>query len=320
MSNIPHVSLVTGAGGFIGANLVRRLVGQGEYVHVIIRADKPSWRLLDIADKIVWHKADLRDDDAVHAITHKVRPEVIYHLATAGVYAGAHVSDSEMIENNILSLINLLDALSDLDYRCFINTGSSAEYGQKQVPMHEDDICEPVTVYGISKLAATHYARLIAQKESKSIVTLRPFSPYGPYDDESRLISYAIAHALRGESLTLGNSQSVRDFVYIDDVVDAYIQCAKNEIKFNGEIFNIAGGKEYSVGAVVEKIFEKTKSLSMHSWKNDSAKRAWESSHWQADISKAKNILNWEPKISFNNGLDETIKWFQKNLPFYKGI
>ncbi|MSR76514.1 MAG: NAD-dependent epimerase/dehydratase family protein [Candidatus Ryanbacteria bacterium] len=320
MSSASRVSLVTGAGGFVGANLVRRLVSQGERVHTIIRADKPSWRLADIADKIIWHKADLRDKDVIRAIAHAVQPEIIYHLATAGVYAGVHVSDSEMIENNILGFINLLDAVRDLEYQCFVNTGSSAEYGQKQAPMHESDICEPATMYGISKLAATHYAALVAQKESKSIITLRLFSPYGPYDDKSRLMSYAIARALRGESLALGDAQSVRDFVYIDDVVDAYIQCGKNGVKFGGEVLNIAGGREYSVGTVVENIVHKTKSSSACSWKNDNAKRAWESSHWQADISKAKKILNWEPKISLDRGLDETIAWFQKNPSFYEGI
>ncbi len=320
MSNAPRVLLVTGAGGFVGANLVRRLVAQGERVHAIIRADKPSWRLADIADKIIWHKADLRDKNAVRAIAHTVQPEIIYHLATAGVYAGVHVSDAEMIDNNVLGLANLLDAMSDIDYRCFVNTGSSAEYGQKQTPMHENDICEPVTVYGISKLAATHYAALVARKESKSIVTLRLFSPYGPYDDESRLMSYAIVRSLRGENLALGDAGSVRDFIYIDDAVDAYIQCAKNEVKFSGEVLNIAGGKEYSVGTVVDKIVEKTKSSSTHSWKNDNAKRSWESSHWQADISKAKNILHWEPKISLDRGLDETIAWFREHQSFYKDI
>ena len=320
MSNAPRVLLVTGAGGFVGANLVRRLVAQGERVHAIIRADKPSWRLADIADKIIWHKADLRDKNAVRAIAHTVQPEIIYHLATAGVYAGVHVSGAEMIDNNVLGLANLLDAMSDIDYRCFVNTGSSAEYGQKQTSMHENDICEPMTMYGISKLAATHYAALVARKESKSIVTLRLFSPYGPYDDERRLMSYAIVHALHDESLALGDSQSVRDLVYIDDVVDAYIRCAENGVKFSGEVLNIAGGKEYSVGAVIEKILEKTKSSSTRSWKNENAKRAWESSHWQADISQAKNILHWEPKISLDRGLDETIAWFQKNLSFYKGI
>ncbi|MEK7630422.1 MAG: GDP-mannose 4,6-dehydratase [Patescibacteria group bacterium] len=320
MSNTSRVSLVTGAGGFVGANLVRRLVNQGERVHALVRADKPNWRLADIADKITWHKADLCDKATVRTIAHTVQPEFIYHLATAGVYAGAHVSDSEMIENNVCGFINLVDAVSDLNYACFINTGSSAEYGQKQNPMHEADICEPTTAYGISKLAATHYATLVAQKESRPIVTLRLFSPYGPYDDASRLMSYAIARASRGENLSLGDPQSVRDFVYIDDVIEAYVQCAKNAVKCRGEVFNIGSGGEFSVRTVVEKILQKVGSSSQCSWRNANAGRPWESSRWQADISKAKKMLDWEPKVSLDKGLDKTLLWFGKNQSFYKDI
>jgi nucleoside-diphosphate-sugar epimerase len=309
--------LVTGGMGFVGANLVRRLLQDGREVHCLVRKPEISWRLKDIAENLRFHVADLQDAANVRRIVRIVRPSHIFHLATAGVYRGKTAPDNELFGTNILGLINLLAAVKDIPYESFINTGSSSEYGTVDVPMREDMRMSPCTAYGISKFAATQYASFHAVQYNKPVVTLRLFSPYGPFDFEGRFIAHAIVTMLRNEAVHFGNPASVRDFVYIDDVVDAYMYTMK-KVAIAGTVYNIGSGEEVAIKSIAEEIQRACGSQNTVTWGNPGVLRPGESLRWQADITKAKEELGWVPKTSLIAGLEKTIQWFRMNLPRYE--
>src|SRR3989344_1164860 len=253
-------ALVTGAGGFVGANLVRSLVEQEYEVHVIVRGNMLRWRLKDIQRNIILHNADLCDREALKHAVAASAPHEIFHLATAGVYGGKSLPDQDIV--------------------------------------------------------ATQYASLVAKTKSRPIVTLRIFSPYGHFDDERRLIVYAITHMLTGGALTLGDPHSVRDYIYIDDVLRAYFCAVENALQWRGETFNVGSGTETSIEKVVSLLQRITKSQSKITWANQS-QRPWESPRWEADISKARQKLGWKPDISLEEGLLRTVNWFKQNIHSY---
>lgn len=247
----------------------------------------------------------------------QISPEVIFHFANAGVYGGIHLPDKQVIETNFLGTVNLINACDGVDYKCFINTGSSAEYGPKKEPMKETDLCEPINLYGISKCAATLYGQYIAKTKNKPIIGLRLFSPFGPYDDKRRLMSYAITNALANKPLMLANPDAVRDYIYIEDVLDIYLQSIDIASELKGEVFNVGSGSQKTVSYIVNKIIEITDSKSEIKW-NSFPGRAHDTEKWEADIEKVSRSFNWRPKYHIDDGIRQTISWFENNLHLYK--
>ncbi len=309
--------LVTGATGFVGSNLVRRLVSDGYDVHIFTRKSSNIWRLRDCFSDLKNYTANLLNQEELICLINKIEPDVIFHLATSGIYGGVQRPDKEVIETNLLGMINLINACNSIDYKCFVNTGSSSEYGPKKEPMKESDICEPLNLYGFSKYAATLYSQFIARTKNKPIIGLRLFSPFGPFDDKSRLMTYAITNALQNKSLMLGNPNAARDYIYIDDVIDLYLQSMQLASRSKGEVFNLGSGSQKTVSYVVNKIIEITNSKSELKW-NSFSGRAHDTEKWEADIEKVSRYYNWCPKYHIDDGIRQTISWFENNLHLYK--
>jgi nucleoside-diphosphate-sugar epimerase len=311
--------LVTGATGFVGSNLVRRLISYGHDVHILTRNLSNKWRLVDCFSDLHNHTVDLQNLERLKGLMTEIEPEVIFHLATSGMYGGIQRPDAEVIETNLLGTVNLINACNDIDYKCFVNTGSSSEYGPKKEPMKETDLCEPINLYGISKCAATLYGQSIARTRDKPIIGLRLFSPFGPFDDTSRLMTYAITNALSNKPLMLGNPNAVRDYIYIEDVLDIYLQSIEIASGLKGEVFNVGSGSQTSISYIVNKIIEITDSKSEIKWKSFSG-RAHDTEKWEADIEKVSRSFNWRPKYHIDDGLRQTISWFRNNLQLYKEL
>lgn len=303
--------LITGATGFIGSHLAKRLVKEKYDVYILYKDLKTVWRIQDIVNKVKLYKVDLLERKKLQKLIPKINPNIICHLANIGIYGGMESTSHKVIQVNIIGLINLFEALEKIPYELFINTGSSSEYGMKKTAMKEKDICEPQSVYAISKLAATLYARSYAIQKNKPITTLRLFSPFGPQDDEKRFLNYVISHAIYNKPFYLSNLNGVRDFVFIDDVIDAYIACIKNPKKAMGEIFNIGTGKQTSVKEAVKMILKVTNSQSKVNHSSDNI-RNYESPLWIADITKARKILKWKTKTSFTEGVVKTAQWMKE--------
>lgn len=288
--------LVTGATGFVGSHLVRRLVNEKCNVHCILRPRSSLHRIKDQLTHITIHHGDLLDEKSLKKIVEQIQPTFIFHLATVGIYGGVESDPQVVFDTNTKGTINLVNACTDIPYACFVNTGSSSEYGKKTKPMSEDDVCFPESVYAISKLAATLYCKSYAQLHKKRLVTLRLFSPYGKDDSPRRLIPYVLTHSL----VQLGNKHAVRDYIYIEDVVDAYIACMRRYQFLSSEIINIGSGKERSVEEVVSTILSLVQNKKVM-WEKNIVQ--YESPMWQADIRKAWRLLKWKPKYQFKEGI-----------------
>lgn len=308
--------LITGANSFIGANLTKRLISEGFEVNALIRKTSDKWRLKGISN-LKEHEVDLRARKKVFEVVNQINPEVIFHLATQGIYGGIHSDNKQLIETNFLGTINLIDACNSINYSCFVNTGSSSEYGLKNKSMKENDICSPLNMYGITKNASTQYGQLIAKKENKPIISLRLFSPFGPLDDGKKLISTATIKALQNQDIKLANPKIARDYIFIDDVVDLYIKSIHKANKFKGEIFNVGSGIQTKIYDVIENIMQITKSKSKIQW-GDYKSRDYDSEIWVANMEKTKKYFNWKPKYNLNQGLEKTIDWFKLNLDKYQ--
>ncbi len=307
--------LLTGATGFVGANLARRLIASGQEVHILTRPTSNKWRITDIMRELHEHKVDLLEREKLADVVAEIKPDVIFHTAALGVFGGVVPSAESLVENNLIATINLIDACNEIDYSCFVNTGSSSEYGLKGKAMRESDVCAPIDAYGVTKCAATMHGQMVAKTKGKSIICLRLFSPFGPFDDKRRLISYAIANSLQNKQLVFENKNAVRDYIFIEDVVDLYERAISKSAKFSGEIFNVGSGRQARIADVVAAIMRLTKSNSSVQWGN--RPRGTGVKHWEADIRKTSTCFHWKPKHSMADGLRKTVKWFAQNLHYY---
>ena len=314
---MPIKVLVTGASGFVGSNLTRKLVQKGYDVHILSRPFFNKWRLTDVLPKLNNHAVDLLEAEKLKKLIKEIKPEVIFHLAAAGIFGGVSSSEKELIETNFLGTVNLINACNEIKYKCFVNTGSSSEYGPKDKPMEETNICQPINTYGISKLAAILYGSFIAKTKNQPIIGIRLFSPFGPFDNRQRLIPFVTINALRDEEILLSSPKGTRDFIFVEDVVEIYLKSIDLASQFKGEIFNLGSGKETSVSEAVKTICQLTNTKSKTRW-GQALPRPWDTLYWRADINKISRCFNWKPKYSFKEGLEKTTQWFKNNLSLYE--
>jgi len=306
--------LITGASGFIGSVLLRRLVKEKQNIHLILRKNAKTWRINDLLESVTVHHSDLSDTRKLTKIVKIVNPSVIYHLATNGAYSDQNQPDL-IIQTNILGTFNLLKACNTVKYQLFVNTGSSSEYGFKKFAMRENDILEPASYYAVTKCAQTLLCSHIAKQEKKPIVTIRPFSVYGPYEEPKRFIPTLMKALFLKEPMNLVSPKTARDQIYVEDMVDAYLKI--DELKHNpGEYFNIGTGVQSTIKETVEAAIKVTNKNTSFKWGSMKG-RNWDTSNWVADISKAKQLLNWTPKTNLETGLKLTWDWFKKNHKYY---
>jgi len=309
--------LITGGAGFIGANFAHKFLDLGYNVNLIERKGVDIWRLESIKDKIKINYVDIRNYDELGQFIRRLKPQIILHFATYGAYQAKQQDTKEIINSNLLGTINLINACEEINFKCFINTGSSSEYGIKDKPMKETDLSEPNNLYGITKAATTMYCQYMARKKDLPIVTIRPFAVYGYFEEKERLIPTVIKSCLKNSALKLSSPNFVRDFIFIEDVVRAYLLAIKNIQKVKGEIFNLGTGKQAVIGEVVKVIKKITKSIIKPEYGKVKIIQL-EPKCWLADISKIKELLNWQPRYDLEEGLKKDIDWFKKNISLYK--
>lgn len=306
--------LVTGATGYVGACLTRRLLELGHDIHIFVRPESNKWRIADIAHELILHNVDLCDAPAVEKAVSNIKPECIFHLATYGGFSFQQ-NVTSIYAANFLGTVNLVHACEKTGFKYFVNTGSSSEYGLKSQVMKENDLLEPLGDYAVSKAAATLFCRSEAIQKNLPIISLRIFSPYGPWDDPKRLIPYVISSLLNGMAPTLSNPTSVRDYIYIDDVVDAYLAVIGAAI-IPGAVYNVGSGRQTSIGDMVSKIKDAIGNGVSPLWGARMIQRP-EPSNWVADINALKSHCHWQPAIGPGDGLNKTINWMRANLTSY---
>ncbi|MHB1774012.1 MAG: NAD-dependent epimerase/dehydratase family protein, partial [Acidimicrobiales bacterium] len=236
-------AFITGAGGFVGACLARRLLQEGHRVDVAVRPASDHWRLEEIAADIAVHEFDLRDAAAVRHAVERAKPDWIFHCAAHGAYSWQKDARG-IFETNVLGTVNLLDACKGRDLKALVHAGSSSEYGLKDHAPSEEEIPEPNSDYAVAKAATTMLCRERALRDGVHIVTLRLYSVYGPWEDPRRLLPTLVVHGLRGELPPLVARETARDFVHIDDVCDAFLLSACAPGTAGCDIYNVGSGRQ----------------------------------------------------------------------------
>ena len=314
MSKIKNLNkaLVTGATGFIGSHLTRRLTHEGFEVGIMKRENSNTWRIKDLLDKIVAYDVDLRDTQEVSKAVLHFRPDAIFHLAT--YYAVEHQPQevSLMIDTNVLGTVNLLEASKESLVKLFVNTSSCFVYKESKNKLRENADLSPLNLYALTKIQAEQACTFYAEKHGLKTITFRIFPPYGPADHERRLIPYVIMNFLEEKKLKLTTGKQRWDFVYVDDIIEAYFKLLNiPNLPMKHEIFNIGTGKAVSVREVVSQIKELTGSELEPEWgaiphrKNE----VWFTC---TDISNAETFLRWHPKTQIlEEGLKLTVEWYK---------
>ncbi|MGH2706483.1 MAG: NAD-dependent epimerase/dehydratase family protein [Actinomycetota bacterium] len=306
--------LVTGADGFIGSHLTRRLVADGAEVHALTSEVSSVYpqRLIDLRGSIQIHEGNLMDRSAMDAVARLAKPSHIFHLA-----AYTHVGKSwqrvdECIQANIQGTMNLLQALADQGYERFVNTGTSEIYGDIAVPFREGAVVNPISPYSVSKYAAERFCRLFQRAYGWPIVMLRPFNAYGPAQSPDRVIPEIIARAVRKEELKMTQGRQTREFNYVEDLADGFVKAATTE-GVEGELFNIGGGEEISMRDVATMILD-IMGNPIEPQFGALPERPTEIVRMYCDSSRARERLRWAPKHSLREGLEKTIDWYRREL------
>lgn len=307
---------ITGAGGFVGANLTRRLLSLNYDVHVLWKRSSNPWRIEDIKNQITLHDINLLSKNSVSSVLNKIQPMAIIHLATYSSYRNQEDIE-EIVNISINGTLNLLLASKNIPYEIFVNTGSSSEYGFKEKPMKETDLLEPISFYASSKAGQTVLCQAFSFEYKKPIVTIRPFSVYGPYEQEDRFIPTIIRSLIAKKEIKLTQGSQRRDFIYVDDLVDIYVKALEKKELLKGKILNAGTGKQYSNDEIVKTLF-KISGIRVPIEKGKFPKRIWDSPNWISDTKNVKKSLNWKPKYSLEKGLRNTYDWFLKNNSLYE--
>ena len=304
-------AVITGGTGFVGANLARRLLADGHDVHLLVRPGYTPWRIEGILNDVRLHEVQLADPGALEPVIAEIRPDWVFHLAAHGAHSW-QTDLRQIVETNMVATINLVEACMKFGFEAFINTGSSSEYGFKDHAPAEDEMVDPNSHYAVMKASATQFCRYTAKRHAANITTLRLYSVYGPYEEPHRLMPSLIVQGLNGRFPHLVDPDTARDFVYVDDVCEAYIlavTCASHEL---GAIYNVGSGVQTALREVVEISKRNLDIAEEPSW-GSMAGRVWDTKVWVADNRKIRAELKWIPRFAFEAGFRLMVKWFREN-------
>jgi nucleoside-diphosphate-sugar epimerase len=297
---------LTGAAGFVGANLARRLLRDGHEVHLLVRPGHAEWRVAELRGAAQFHLIDFSNAAEVSRIVDSIRPEWIFHLAAYGAYSD-QTDLPRMVQTNIVGTMNLVNACVAAGFEAFVNAGSSSEYGFKDHAPRETEVLEPNSHYAVTKASAALFCSYSARSRNVRIPTLRLYSVYGPYEEPTRLIPTLIRLGLEGKLPPLVNPNTAHDYVHADDVVEAFLLAAEPGGD-PGAIYNVGTGVQTSLEEAVRVARRLMDIESEPQWGSMPGK-IWDTNCWVCDNAKILTELGWKPRLSFEEGLRKTIDW-----------
>jgi dolichol-phosphate mannosyltransferase len=229
------------------------------------------------------------------------------HLAAHGAYSWQ--KDAERIfETNAIGTLRLLEACAEGGVERIVHAGSSSEYGIKDHPPAEDELPEPNSEYAVAKLAGTMCCALFARERDVEAVTLRLYSAYGPWEHRDRLVPTLVEAALRGELPPLVNASVARDFVFVDDVCQAFLLAASASGTEPGAVYNVASGHQTTIREIVDVARSLFGVEAEPSW-GSMPDRSWDTPSWVGDPSRIEREFDWRAKVGLEEGLRLTADW-----------
>ena len=303
--------LVTGGTGQVGSFLVEELVKNGAQVFVIGRSEKNLKEIKSLVKttKIKFLECDLTDIKKINKISKSLSEiNFLVHLSSelSEIYDNPIDNACYSVNLNINGIINLLSIVKKLEG--VVYASSTAVYGKTgKYPVNEENITNPISFYGCSKLGAEKYLKIFSMFNSIPVTILRYSTIYGPRNRTNQVIPVFIKNALENKIIKLfGKGESIRDFVYISDVINATMKAIKNN---QGGIFNIGTGIKYTMHELAEKISKLTNSKSKIIFEGVSDELSF-----LANAEKSKIILDFKSKVNLDDGLSKEIEWHQNNM------
>jgi UDP-glucose 4-epimerase len=309
--------LITGVAGFVGSALARAVIARGEAVRGIDNfSTGRRENIAEILGRIEFHEADLLDHEAACKACEGI-DFVLHGAAIPSVPKSVH----DPIGNNranVGATVSLLVAARDARVKRVVYAASSSAYGDTAVlPQREDMPPNPISPYAVAKLAGEHYMRSFYRCYGLETVSLRYFNVFGPRQDPtsqySGVLAKFITMMLKDEPPTIyGDGSQSRDFTFIDNVVEAnLLACRVPAPAVSGQTFNIATGRRTDLNETVEIL----KTLTGYQRAvNYGPERSGDIKHSLADLSRAKQALGYQPKVDFETGLAQTIRWYRTQV------
>ena len=313
--------LVTGAGGFIGSRLCERLVEVGAEVRALVRYTSDGdagW--LDrspIRGEIDVRRGDLADRDSVDdAVRDR---DIVFHLGALIAIPYSYLAPESYVRTNILGTLNVLQAVRELGVARLVHTSTSEVYGSAQfTPMTEAHPLVGQSPYSASKIAADKLAESYHRSFETPVVTLRPFNTFGPRQSARAVIPAITVQLLTGRPIKLGDTRPTRDFVFVDDTVDAFLRAAATP-GIEGLTVHAGGGREIAIGDLPA-LIGAAAGLPVEVEADPQRMRpaASEVERLHADASLAKARLGWTPSVSVEDGLARTVAFIRDNPDLYR--
>ena len=291
--------LVTGATGFLGSHLARELVRMGCEVGALVRDGAERSRLHDVESRIQMLTGDLVDGARWPETIARFEPRVVFHLAAYGV--NAWVCDpAQAVLTNVLGTTNLLEACRPLSLQAFVYAGTSFEEPA------------PANAYAASKTAGWLFGQLYERAHQVPVVGVRPFQVYGPAEAPGRLIPSVIRAALQGREVQATEGRQVRDFIFVEDVIEGMILAAACP-EARGKTFNLGTGQGVEVRAVIEQLMELLGHPVPVAY-GALPYRPGELWNLVADTRSSTEALGWRPRVPLTEGLKRTVAWYTSHV------
>ncbi len=294
--------LLTGAAGLIGRAGARLLRERGHEVLATDLHPMPAgFRSLP------WRRLDVRRREQVRAMLAERQPDVVVHLAARHFIPWCERFPAATLATNVVGSQNVIEGARQSGVRKLVFASSAAVYGPSPLPLDESCALGPDDVYGVSKATGEQLLRLASQRaEGLDTVVLRLFNTIGPDDPNPHLIPRLVSElSAQGRRLRLGNLQSVRDYVYVEDVARAILAAVEAELPGHTTI-NVGAGSGCSVAEVVE-VLEGLVGRTLEVVSSAERCRAVDRPFLVADRGRARRLLDWEPQVAFEEGLARTL-------------
>lgn len=315
--------LVTGAGGFIGSHLVERLVRDGARVRALAHYNsRNDWGLLELIPAEVRSEVevvagDIQDPFGVAKAV--AGCEVVYHLASLIAIPYSYLAPQTYVATNVAGAVNVLQAALAHGVRKVVHTSTSECYGSAQyVPIDERHPLQGQSPYSASKIGADKIAESYWRAFGVPVATIRPFNTYGPRQSARAVVPTIISQALEGRDIKLGSLFPTRDLTFVSDTVEGFVRVG-NADESVGQVINVGSGREISVGDLAQRILEIVGTDARIV--TDEARLRPQNSEVDrllCDASKAHDLLGWAPRISLDQGLEETVRWIEAHQDRYK--
>ncbi len=296
---------VTGATGFIGAAVSRRLLAYGYEVAALVRPESSRWRLGRAIDRIHVISGSCDSPAAFARSLADFRPDTVMHLAWHGV-GGVHRNEPDQIRKNVCASIDLLETAVKAGCRTFVGAGSQAEYGPSRDVLHEQSPTRPVTAYGAAKLATSILLAQLAALHDMRFAWLRIFSVFGPGDDDGTLVSYVTRELLARRCPAVSKGDQEWDYLYIDDAAAAFV--AATESQATG-VINIASGNSPPLRDTISRVRDAIDPALPIAF-GMVAEPPSGAYPLRANVDRLRD-LGWRPATPVDDAIERTVSWYR---------